>query len=115
MQVTRQLPNNTDIRGDTMKRPGQQTYAVRQANLEAVLAAICDNGGRIIKQETRTSRRRRHGIPKFKVVTIITVIGGRLISQSPATFRPHTPRCTTYGNRHDLRVSPGTVSIPRRR
>lgn len=88
-----------------------RTALVNQRNLEAVVAVIRRNNGVITA--SRISSRRHRG--RLTVMTIITYTGGDLVSQNPATFRPFTPRCTVYGNRHDFRVKPVTVSIPRHR
>ena len=84
---------------------------VSQQNLGAVVAEIKTKKGVITA--SRISSRRHRG--RFIVMHVITYTGGDLVSQNPATFQPHTPRCTVYGNRHDFRVKPVTVSIPRRR
>jgi len=84
---------------------------VGQQNLEAVVAEIKAKKGIITSR--RISSKRHRG--RLTVTTVITYTGGDLVSQNPATFQPHKPRCTVYGNRHDFRVKPVTVSIPRRR
>jgi hypothetical protein len=72
-----------------MKRYGKKTVAVRQDNLDAVVKAITTGRGKIHGQNIRFSRKRRHGVSKTRVVTVLTYSGGELVNQKPAVFKPY--------------------------
>lgn len=86
-------------------KPRRKKVAVRQGGLERKLEELKAAGCHIIGSTTTLSHRRRHGVMKYRVVTVITYLDPR----------PAPIRCTVYGKRHDFRVTPVTVSTPRRR
>lgn len=86
-------------------KPRKRKVAVRQGSLERKLAELKKAGCYITGSTTTLSSRRRHGVMKYRVVTVITYIDPR----------PAPIRCTIFGNRHDFRITPVTASTPRRR
>jgi hypothetical protein len=67
-------------------KPRSRKVVVRQAGLEQKLEELDLQGCRITDLKVVMSRRRRHGIVKCRVVTVITFLDPRPLWKKPPPF-----------------------------